>query len=61
MRATAIVFVLLGSGTALADQPSLTVRDVAEPPEHPPLRVLLNADVPKARTPCVSSNAAQLG
>ncbi|MDP9242837.1 MAG: bifunctional diaminohydroxyphosphoribosylaminopyrimidine deaminase/5-amino-6-(5-phosphoribosylamino)uracil reductase RibD, partial [Actinomycetota bacterium] len=33
--------VLVGSGTALADDPSLTVRD-ATPPEHPPLRVLVD-------------------
>lgn len=35
--------VVVGTGTALADRPSLTVRDVAEPPEHPPLRVLLDS------------------
>ena len=35
--------IVVGSGTALADRPSLTVRDVAEPPDHPPLRVLLDS------------------
>lgn len=34
--------VVVGAGTALADRPSLTVRDVAAPPQ-PPLRVLLDA------------------
>ena len=34
--------VVVGAGTALADQPHLTVRD-AEPPPRPPLRVLLDA------------------
>lgn len=34
--------VVVGSGTALADAPSLTVRD-APAPLHPPLRVLLDA------------------
>ncbi len=33
--------VVVGSGTALADRPALTVRDVAPPPV-PPLRVLLD-------------------
>jgi len=35
--------VVVGSGTALADRPGLTVRDVDPPVEHPPLRVLLDA------------------
>jgi diaminohydroxyphosphoribosylaminopyrimidine deaminase/5-amino-6-(5-phosphoribosylamino)uracil reductase len=35
--------VMVGSGTALADVPSLTVRDVARQPLHPPTRVLLDA------------------
>ena len=35
--------VVVGSGTALADHPALTVRDVHPGPEHPPLRVLLDA------------------
>jgi diaminohydroxyphosphoribosylaminopyrimidine deaminase/5-amino-6-(5-phosphoribosylamino)uracil reductase len=35
--------IVVGAGTALADQPSLTVRDVSVPPLHPPLRVLLDA------------------
>jgi diaminohydroxyphosphoribosylaminopyrimidine deaminase/5-amino-6-(5-phosphoribosylamino)uracil reductase len=35
--------VVVGAGTALADRPSLTVRDVDVPVEHPPLRVLLDA------------------
>ena len=34
--------VVIGSGTALADEPALTVRD-APAPLHPPLRVLLDA------------------
>jgi diaminohydroxyphosphoribosylaminopyrimidine deaminase/5-amino-6-(5-phosphoribosylamino)uracil reductase len=34
---------VVGAGTALADQPSLTVRDVTHPPHHPPVRVLLDA------------------
>jgi diaminohydroxyphosphoribosylaminopyrimidine deaminase/5-amino-6-(5-phosphoribosylamino)uracil reductase len=34
--------VVVGAGTALADSPSLTVRDV-EPPPTPPLRVVLDA------------------
>ncbi|MEI8000218.1 MAG: bifunctional diaminohydroxyphosphoribosylaminopyrimidine deaminase/5-amino-6-(5-phosphoribosylamino)uracil reductase RibD [Actinomycetes bacterium] len=34
--------VVVGSGTALADRPALTVRDVAPAPERPPLRVLLD-------------------
>ena len=36
--------VVVGTGTALADRPALTVRDAAAPAvEHPPLRVLLDA------------------
>jgi diaminohydroxyphosphoribosylaminopyrimidine deaminase/5-amino-6-(5-phosphoribosylamino)uracil reductase len=35
--------VVIGAGTALADRPRLTVRDVPEPPERQPLRVLLDA------------------
>jgi diaminohydroxyphosphoribosylaminopyrimidine deaminase/5-amino-6-(5-phosphoribosylamino)uracil reductase len=35
--------IMVGSGTALADRPSLTVRDVALVPAHPPTRVLLDA------------------
>jgi diaminohydroxyphosphoribosylaminopyrimidine deaminase/5-amino-6-(5-phosphoribosylamino)uracil reductase len=35
--------VVIGAGTALADRPSLTVRDVDPPPALPPLRVLLDA------------------
>ena len=34
--------VMVGAGTALADRPSLTVRDVADPPPQPPLRVVLD-------------------
>ena len=33
---------MVGAGTAIADQPALTVRD-AEAPPHPPLRVLLDS------------------
>jgi diaminohydroxyphosphoribosylaminopyrimidine deaminase/5-amino-6-(5-phosphoribosylamino)uracil reductase len=35
--------IVVGSGTALADQPALTVREVDLVPEHAPLRVLLDA------------------
>jgi diaminohydroxyphosphoribosylaminopyrimidine deaminase/5-amino-6-(5-phosphoribosylamino)uracil reductase len=35
--------IVIGSGTALADHPALTVRGVALPPRHPPLRVVLDA------------------
>jgi diaminohydroxyphosphoribosylaminopyrimidine deaminase/5-amino-6-(5-phosphoribosylamino)uracil reductase len=35
--------IVVGVGTALADRPSLTVRDVALAPRTPPLRVLLDA------------------
>jgi diaminohydroxyphosphoribosylaminopyrimidine deaminase / 5-amino-6-(5-phosphoribosylamino)uracil reductase len=35
--------VVVGAGTAISDQPSLTVRDVANPGPHPPLRVVLDA------------------
>jgi diaminohydroxyphosphoribosylaminopyrimidine deaminase / 5-amino-6-(5-phosphoribosylamino)uracil reductase len=34
--------IVVGAGTALADRPSLTVRDVQEMPARPPLRVLLD-------------------
>lgn len=35
--------VVIGSGTALADRPTLTPRDVVEPVARPPLRVVLDA------------------
>jgi diaminohydroxyphosphoribosylaminopyrimidine deaminase/5-amino-6-(5-phosphoribosylamino)uracil reductase len=35
--------VVVGSGTALADRPALTVRRAADPVAHQPLRVLLDA------------------
>ena len=35
--------VVIGAGTALADRPSLTVRDIDSPVERPPLRVVLDA------------------
>lgn len=35
--------VVVGAGTALADRPSLTARDVDPPVDHQPLRVLLDA------------------
>jgi diaminohydroxyphosphoribosylaminopyrimidine deaminase / 5-amino-6-(5-phosphoribosylamino)uracil reductase len=35
--------VVVGAGTAISDQPSLTVRDVANPGPHRPLRVVLDA------------------
>jgi diaminohydroxyphosphoribosylaminopyrimidine deaminase/5-amino-6-(5-phosphoribosylamino)uracil reductase len=35
--------IVVGSGTALADAPRLTVRGVGAPPSRPPLRVLLDA------------------
>jgi diaminohydroxyphosphoribosylaminopyrimidine deaminase/5-amino-6-(5-phosphoribosylamino)uracil reductase len=34
--------VVVGAGTALADRPALTVRNVVVPPARPPLRVLLD-------------------
>ena len=34
--------IVIGAGTALADQPRLTVRDVTRPPHQPPVRVLLD-------------------
>jgi diaminohydroxyphosphoribosylaminopyrimidine deaminase/5-amino-6-(5-phosphoribosylamino)uracil reductase len=34
--------IMVGAGTALADRPALTVRDVTRPPEHPPMRVVLD-------------------
>lgn len=40
--------VVVGSGTALADRPTLTARDLDPPPAAPPLRVLLDA---RGRTP----------
>jgi diaminohydroxyphosphoribosylaminopyrimidine deaminase/5-amino-6-(5-phosphoribosylamino)uracil reductase len=42
LRADAQVIVV-GAGTALADQPALTVRNVATPPRVAPARVLLDA------------------
>lgn len=42
--------VVVGSGTALADRPSLTVRDVDPAPPHQPLRILLDA---RGRTPAL--------
>jgi diaminohydroxyphosphoribosylaminopyrimidine deaminase/5-amino-6-(5-phosphoribosylamino)uracil reductase len=35
--------IVVGSGTALADRPALTVRGVRRPPREPPVRVLLDA------------------
>ena len=35
--------VVVGAGTAIADQPALTARGVAIAPENPPLRVVLDA------------------
>jgi diaminohydroxyphosphoribosylaminopyrimidine deaminase/5-amino-6-(5-phosphoribosylamino)uracil reductase len=35
--------IVIGSGTAMADAPALTVRGVEVPPGRPPLRVLLDA------------------
>ena len=35
--------VVVGAGTALADRPSLTVREIDPPVEHAPLRVVLDA------------------
>src|SRR5436853_563146 len=40
--------IIIGAGTALADCPALTVRDVMTPPARPPLRVLLDG---RARVP----------
>jgi diaminohydroxyphosphoribosylaminopyrimidine deaminase/5-amino-6-(5-phosphoribosylamino)uracil reductase len=61
--------VVVGSGTALADRPALTVRGVAVIPPVPPLRVLLDArgrvpaegplfDVQHAPTMVVTTDAA---
>jgi diaminohydroxyphosphoribosylaminopyrimidine deaminase/5-amino-6-(5-phosphoribosylamino)uracil reductase len=44
--------VVVGAGTALADQPSLTVRDVDPPTDAQPLRVLLDA---RGRVPATGS------
>lgn len=35
--------VVVGAGTAIADRPTLTVRDAESPPPHLPLRVVLDA------------------
>jgi diaminohydroxyphosphoribosylaminopyrimidine deaminase/5-amino-6-(5-phosphoribosylamino)uracil reductase len=35
--------IVIGAGTAIADQPSLTVRDVQQLPDRQPLRVVLDA------------------
>jgi diaminohydroxyphosphoribosylaminopyrimidine deaminase/5-amino-6-(5-phosphoribosylamino)uracil reductase len=35
--------VVVGAGTAVADQPNLTARDTRDPVEHQPLRVVLDA------------------
>lgn len=40
--------IVIGSGTAIADRPRLTLRNVCPPPSVPPLRVLLDA---RGRTP----------
>jgi diaminohydroxyphosphoribosylaminopyrimidine deaminase/5-amino-6-(5-phosphoribosylamino)uracil reductase len=40
--------IVVGSGTAIADHPALTVRGVADPPRTPPTRVVLDA---RGRTP----------
>jgi diaminohydroxyphosphoribosylaminopyrimidine deaminase/5-amino-6-(5-phosphoribosylamino)uracil reductase len=61
--------VVVGAGTALADRPRLTVRDVERAPHHPPLRVVLDArgrvpadgplfDVADAPTLVVTTGAA---
>jgi diaminohydroxyphosphoribosylaminopyrimidine deaminase/5-amino-6-(5-phosphoribosylamino)uracil reductase len=42
--------VVVGAGTALVDQPRLTVRDVEPPVDHQPLRVVLDA---RGRVPAV--------
>jgi len=42
--------VVVGAGTAIADQPRLTARDVALPPECPATRVLLDA---RGRVPAI--------
>ena len=64
--------IVVGAGTAIADRPSLTVRGVADPPEHPPLRVVLDArgrvpaegplfDVEVAPTLAITSGHAAAG
>jgi diaminohydroxyphosphoribosylaminopyrimidine deaminase/5-amino-6-(5-phosphoribosylamino)uracil reductase len=61
--------IVVGAGTALTDQPRLTVRAVQAPPDHPPLRVVLDAhgrvpatgplfEVDDAPTLVVTSNEA---
>src|SRR5204863_6630779 len=61
--------IVLGAGTAVTDQPRLTVRAVQPPPDHPPLRVVLDAhgrvpatgplfEVDDAPTLVVTTNAA---
>ena len=47
--------VVVGSGTALGDDPELTVRDVPEPPERQPARIVFDS---QARLP-VSSRLVQ--
>jgi len=51
--------IIVGAGTALADTPSLTVRDIPNTPDRQPLRVLLDARgrVP-ARGPLFDSSLA---
>lgn len=44
--------IVVGSGTALADDPALTVRGVVDPPPLPPLRVLLDG---RGRVPAVGA------
>jgi diaminohydroxyphosphoribosylaminopyrimidine deaminase/5-amino-6-(5-phosphoribosylamino)uracil reductase len=42
--------IMVGSGTALTDRPTLTVRDVGLVPDHAPMRVLVDA---RGRVPAV--------
>ena len=44
--------IVIGAGTALADRPVLTARDVDDPPDQPPLRVLLDS---QGRVPAAGS------
>ena len=50
--------VIVGIGTALADNPRLTTRDVAEPPDRQPLRVIVDS---QGRLPASSAMLKEPG